>query len=687
MQKSALKNRFFSFTLCLLLAPTYASASTMADIGTLGGNDSEIIDASSNGSILVGRAKNGAGFYHAYYYSGGVLTDLGTLGGNSSQVNAISANGSIMVGSADTIAGLPHAFIYSSGVMTDIGTLPAGIYSFASSISADGSVVVGSSDTNIGVPHAFKYAGGVMTDLGTLGGNFSSAVDVSANGSVIVGNAETGLGFLHGFQYSGGVMSDLGTLGGDFSFATGVSANGNIIIGYADTPTQSHAFKYSGGVMTDLGTLAPSGDSHATAISADGSVIVGYSDTITSSHAFKYAGNTMTDLGTLGGSTSAAIGVSADGSIIVGDSDTAGGFAHAFKYFGNTMTDLGTLGGNTSHASGISADGTVIYGNADTASGESHAFIYHNAIVDLNNTYSTISGSLSQLSSVMNLQTQLLDAGLNYDCNGFGANGQCIAISAALASDNDSHASQTGSVLRLGYRLPANIHVGAFLDQSLSNSLPGDYHLKNDMPLIGAFAGWSAKSNGLGPAIRISAAYSHRDLDITRDQLAFTEAGSGSSSITVKGAQIEGSWAIALNKKWIAQPFAGLRTTEITRSAYTENGFNFPVSFDTNTQHTIAAFAGQKISGKLTEELTGHLTAGVQQDIKSNISDSSGSLYSVGGFNMGSPNMLHTRGFASTSLDYQIDTLASVNTTLAASQNTTNHGIGATVSVGYSAGF
>jgi len=634
------------------------------------------------------------------------ITDIGVLpNGTDSIAFGVSGDGSVVVGYSTT-GGNAHAFSYQNGVMTDLGFLQNGVISYAKAASNDGSVIVGSSSyiNNSNLYQAFKYVmtngGPLMTGLGFLAnGDESVAGGVSSNGVVIAGysNLTAGGSNYHAFKYVNGIISDLGTIDNNNSAsdskAYGVSSDGLVIVG-ASTPdgnsTNQRAFKYSNGQMTDLGVLNGRGDTNsaAFAVSANGQVVVGYSGHTGDNHAIKYENGTMTDLGSLGGNLSVARAASANGAVIVGESNlTSGGSYHAFKYFKGAMTDLGTLGGNSSNAYGVSADGSVIVGYSNTAQNVRHAFLYRNSMLDVDNTYTALAQNASQLNSVLNLQSNLLNAGLSYDCANFSANNLCVAVGGSYSSNSNQHSAQSAANLRAAYQLTPSVRIGAFVDQAISNSTPNNFNLKNNMPLIGAFAAWSQNSDGLGASVRASVAYNHRDMDITRTKLDNTEAGTGSASLTTKGIQLEGAWGVALNDHWTAQPFAGVRFTNIKRSAFAENGVDFPVSYDKATLSGTTGYVGARFNGVMSDKLSSHLSIGIEQDLSRHLSNNSGAIETLGSFNLSAPSIRETRGFVMGGLNYKVNQVSSINAGVSLNQDALNHAVGVTAMANYMIGF
>ncbi len=251
----------------------YADNPRLYWTGTFGGNSSEALGVSADGTV-IGWTFTAGGQRRAFRWTrDGGIQDLGTLaGGNSSEAFAISANGRVIVGTSRyTEAGSRAVQWVDDASAVDLG---ADSPARANGVSADGSVIVGLANS---APFRWTAATGAQRLEGFPTAWFGNATAVSANGSVVVGFAAASNMSSHPFRWQDGEVQLLPLLHSG-SNATGraldVSGDGRIIVGIANLPSGSfRAVRWVDGVIEDLGTLG--GASTAIAISANGRRVVG----------------------------------------------------------------------------------------------------------------------------------------------------------------------------------------------------------------------------------------------------------------------------------------------------------------------------------------------------------------------------------------------------------------------------
>ncbi len=151
---------------------------SVLDLGLGGSSGPDALETAyainDSGQIAGRHASNDA--FHAFQTSDGKTADLGTLGGANSEALAINKNGHT-VGDSDIADGTTHAFLFD-GSLKDLGTLPG--YekgSFARGIN-DSDDVVGDSES-VDQKRAFLYSKGQLLQLDQVAENLDEIGFVS----------------------------------------------------------------------------------------------------------------------------------------------------------------------------------------------------------------------------------------------------------------------------------------------------------------------------------------------------------------------------------------------------------------------------------------------------------------------------------------------------------------------------
>ena len=239
-------------------------------------------------------------------------------------------------------------------------------------------------------------------------------------------------------------------------------------------------------------------------------------------------------------------------------------------------------------------------------------------------TQASLTNNLASLQGAFNLQTSIINNGLNYDCSLFDVHGLCISTGGRYANTNTPSGDSTGALVIGGYRVNDNVRIGAYLDQGVSSSLPSGINLKQHNPLFGAFAVWQARQDGLGAQVKVAAGYNDSDMTVTRAVVGTSEAGSGSTSLISQAVSLVGSYGVEMQGSWIASPYVGIRYTDVKAGGYTEASsatVTAPLSYASLSQSTTSLLAGIRWSGKLTDRVGLNGSVGVEQDVSNNNSN------------------------------------------------------------------
>ncbi|MEN3002556.1 MAG: hypothetical protein ABDI19_12035 [Armatimonadota bacterium] len=170
-------------------------------LGTLGGAQSEALDASWDGAVVVGRAQDAQGNWRAFRWTEATgMRDLGVLFSThwSGTATAVSADGNTVVGWTQGFTARAFRWTPATGLQP-LRAFPDGGNTFAQDVSADGRVIVGWAQVGMEERAVRWRASGAIEDLNVAfrsllraGEVLRRANGVSADGRYIVGWGERG---------------------------------------------------------------------------------------------------------------------------------------------------------------------------------------------------------------------------------------------------------------------------------------------------------------------------------------------------------------------------------------------------------------------------------------------------------------------------------------------------------------
>jgi uncharacterized protein YhjY with autotransporter beta-barrel domain len=262
------------------------------------------------------------------------------------------------------------------------------------------------------------------------------------------------------------------------------------------------------------------------------------------------------------------------------------------------------------------------------------------------------------LRSAYNIQSALINTGLNYDCTVFDKNGICVSAGGRFTSVDSPSMNTSGALLIASYKATPNLRMGAYLDQNLSTNNTSGVHLSNSSPMGGVFGVWNQNPDRTGFEVRLAAGYSDKDVTITRGVIGTSEAGTGNSSLTATAASATISYGNQLgDSPWIASPYAGIRYTKIKRDGYSESlatDVTAPLTYAGLKQEATTALLGVRLNGQVGERTYLLGSVGVEQDLDHSVDN-----YSATGVDGITPftfntNIKRTRPVVSAGASYAI---------------------------------
>jgi hypothetical protein len=237
-------------------------------------------------------------------------------------------------------------------------------------------------------------------------------------------------------------------------------------------------------------------------------------------------------------------------------------------------------------------------------------------------TQASVHNSAQKLRSIFNTAAISTNfANMNtYDCNLFDANGMCISAGGLYTTVDNPSANSSSAVVVVGYKASPNIRIGGFLDQNFNNTTPTGIRIANKNPMMGAFAVWNQKEDGLGLQVKVANAYQDKDVTTTRDGVTFTaESGTGATKLNTQSYVVEFSYAAKDQYDTLVRPYLALRYTNIKQDGYTETGISTPLTYDPLTDKSTSALFGVKFNRAITAKANITASLGLELDLEHSV--------------------------------------------------------------------
>lgn len=279
-------------------------------------------------------------------------------------------------------------------------------------------------------------------------------------------------------------------------------------------------------------------------------------------------------------------------------------------------------------------------------------------LVSASNTLLVVQQNAAALASVNAMQAGALQASLGHDCNTFDDRGLCASVG-SRATYTDATGNQPAGVVIVSFAPSVHFRFGGFVDQASPRAMHR-ISQRATTPMYGFFAYWRKQEDGLGASASIATAFSRNSLRIARDDaLADTEAGVGDTRMSGQAVQASFTYTLQASHRIRISPFLGFRYSRVATEAYTEEASSdvtSPISYDALAQEQVAAVYGIVLSSALTEKLSGSATLGIQQNLKYNLAQYSGTsaIPSLTSFGVPMPSNIPSMAMASASLNYAI---------------------------------
>jgi hypothetical protein len=358
-----------------------------------------------------------------------------------------------------------------------------------------------------------------------------------------------------------------------------------------------------------------------------------------------------------------------------------------------TVSGAAALGGGLVINNAPTAYGRYTVLNAGSVTGQYDAFVsgtpsdylrYSDTDVKLyvtppaGATQASIDEIGKNFANALNLQTNAVTAGLGNDCAVFGDKGACVSVNVGQSKAGTGDLNSGG--VTVSKSINGNWRAGVFGTGALNNPQNGNVAGKTN-PATGGFVTWTDGK----ASVQASVATNTGELTVTRNG---PEVGVGTSSVKNTAYQVRGSYLIPIDEKTSVTPYVGVRQVDTKVGGYTETGPTFPLTVDAANRSSTSVIAGATVARKLTDKLTGSVSAGVVQRVSENNPGYTGSseIAGMSSFNSAVPGNGKTNASFGAGLSYKIDDSTSVGVNAGVQQKGSNANIssvGVTLTKGF----